>query len=77
MSRNNDYATGNLLNYLHHQRYKLTGIDLPRYANTRIPQQINFTGKLEDDDGTTNFFVSKKQQETSHNFSLDSLIVSE
>ena len=47
MSTNNDYATGNLLNYLYNQRYKLTGIDLPRYANTRIPQQINFTGKLD------------------------------
>ena len=77
MSTNNDYATGNLLNYLYNQRYKLTGIDLPRYANTRSPQQINFTGKLDDGDGTTKFFVSKKQQETSHNFSLDSLIVSE
>ena len=51
MSRNNDYSTGNLLDYLYHQKYhKLTGIDLSRQTNTSIPQQINFTGKLEDGD---------------------------
>ena len=93
MSRNNDYTTGNLLDYLYHQNryitgnllhnlyhqnyYKLTGIDLSRQTNTSIPQQINFTGKLEEDDGATMFFVSKKQQKTILNFSLDSLIVTE
>ena len=34
MSRNNDNTTGNLLDYLYHQKYyKLIGIDLPRQAN--------------------------------------------
>ena len=57
MSRNDDYTTGNLLDYLYHQSYyKLTGIDLSRQANTNIPEQINFTGKLEEDDGATMFF---------------------
>ena len=46
MLRNNDYTTGNLLDYLFHQKYyKLIGIDLLRQTNTSIPQQINFTGK--------------------------------
>ena len=27
MSRNDDYTTGNLLDYLYHQKHKLTGID--------------------------------------------------
>ena len=76
MSRNDDYATENLLDYLHHQKYhKLIGIDLSRKANTSIPQQINFTEKLEEDDGTTMFFIAKKQQKTIPNFSLNSLIV--
>ena len=29
--------------------------------NTSIPQQINFVGKLEEDDGATMFFVVEKQ----------------
>ena len=47
MSRNDDYATGNLLDYLYHQKYyKLIAIDLSRQTNTSLLQQINFTGKL-------------------------------
>ena len=46
MSRNNDYATGNLSDYSCHQNYyKIIGIDLSRKINTTIPQQINSTGK--------------------------------
>ena len=38
MSRNNDYTTGNLLDYLYHQKcYKLLGRDLSRQINTSIP----------------------------------------
>ena len=78
MSRNDDYATGNLLDYLYHQKYyKLIGIDLLRQTNTSIPQQINFTGKIEEDDGVTMFFISEKQQKKILNFSVDSLIVTE
>ena len=42
-----------------------------------IPQQIHFTGKLEEDGCATMFFVSEKQEKTILNFSLDSLIVTE
>ena len=46
MSRNNDYTTGNSLNFSHHQNYcKLIGTDLSRETNTNIPQAINFTEK--------------------------------
>ena len=39
ISRNNDYTTGNLLNFSYHQNYyKLIGIDLSRQTNTSIPQ---------------------------------------
>ena len=61
MSRNNDYTTGNLLDYLYHQNYyKLVGVDLTRQTNKSIPQQINFVGKLEGDDDATLFFIAKK-----------------
>ena len=62
MSKNNDYTMGNLLDYLYHQNYyKLIGIDLSRQTNTNIPQQINFTGKLEEDDGAV-IFIAQKQE---------------
>ena len=78
MTRNNDYTTGNLLDYLNHLKYyKLIGIDLSRQTNTSIPQQINFTRKLEEDDGSTMFFITEKQQKTILNFCLDSLIATE
>ena len=32
-----------------------------RQTNTAISQQINFTGKLEEGDGATKFFITKKQ----------------
>ena len=61
MSRKNDHITGNLLDYLYHQKYcKLIDIDLSRQINTSIPQQINFTGKLEKDDGATKIFIAEK-----------------
>ena len=78
MSRNNDYTTRNLLDYLYHQSYyKLIGVDLSRQANISIPQQINFTVKLEEDDGAAMFFSSEKQQKTILNFYLDALIAIE
>ena len=76
MSRNDAYTTGDLLDYLYHQNfYKLISIDLSKQTNTNIPQQINFTGKLEENDGATKFFIAVKQQKTILNCSLDSFIV--
>ena len=63
---------------MHHEKlYKLSGIDLLRQANSSIPQQINFAGKLEGEDGATIFFVSEKQQKAILNLPLDSLIATE
>ena len=63
MSRNDEYTTRNLLDYLYHQNYyKLIGIDLSRQTNASIPQQINFVGKLEEDDGTTMFLLLKSSK---------------
>ena len=76
MSRNDDHSARHLLNFSYHQNYyKLIGIDLSRQTN--IPQQINFTGQLEEDDGATIFFIAKKQQKTVPIFSVNSLIVTE
>ena len=62
MSRNDDYTTGNLLDFLYHQNYyKPIGIDLSRQTNTSILQQINYTGKLEDD-GATMFLLPKSSK---------------
>ena len=41
------------------------------------PQQIDFTGKLEEDNSETIFFITEKQQKTILNFSFDSLNVTE
>ena len=52
VSKNDDYTTRNILDYLYHQNYyELIGIDLSRKANASIPQQINFVGKLEENHG--------------------------
>ena len=78
MSRNDNYTTGNLLDFSFHQNYyKLIGTDLSTQRNKNIPRQIDFTRKLEKDDGATLFFIAEKQQKEILNFSLNSLIVTE
>ena len=76
MSRNRLYIKlGNLLDYLHHQKYyKLIGIDLPTQTETSTTQQINFVWKLEQDYGATMFFIPDKQQNTILKFSLNPFI---
>ena len=65
MSINNDYATGNLLVYLHHQNYyKLIVTDLSIQTNASIPQQINFTGKLKEDECFSSLKSSRKLFQT-------------
>ena len=57
MSRNNEFITGSLLDYLNLQIYcKLIDVDLSRQMSTSIPQQINFIGKLKEDNGATMIF---------------------
>ena len=56
MSRNDNYSTGNLLDFSYHQNYhKLIVLDLTRQTDTSIPQKINFIGKLGEDDGAKMF----------------------
>ena len=42
-----------------------------------ILQQINFTGKREEDDGSKTLFFAERQQKTILNFSLNSIILTE
>ena len=71
MSNNNDYTTGNLLDFVYFkQNYRLIAIDLSKQTKLKDPQQINFIGKLENQDhGATMFFIIEKSEETSFNFS--------
>ena len=68
MSNNNDYTTGNLLNFAYFKKtYKLITIDLSKQTKLKDPQQINFIGKLEEDYGATMFFVIKTTFKCSQN----------
>ena len=72
MSRNNDYTTGNLLEYEYFsEQYKLVAIDLRRQTeleNPDLKEQINFIGRL-DEDNATMFFIIEKSEETTFDFS--------
>ena len=67
INKNNDYTTGNLLDYEYFSKlYKLIAIDLSKQIELENPdlrQQINFIGKLEDDKATM-FFIIEKSEET-------------
>ena len=61
-SRNNDYTTGNLLDFAYFKEH---------YKQTKLkdPQQISFIGKLENQaQGATMLFISQKSEETTFEF---------
>ena len=70
MSNNNDYTTGNLLDFAYFkENYKLIAIDLSKQTKLKDPQQISFIGKLLNTGGATMFFITEKSEETTLNFS--------
>ena len=76
MSNNNDYTTGNLLDFAYFKKhYKLIAIDLNKQTKLKDPQQINFTGKLLKNTGATVLFIIKKSKETTFNFSQNSVTI--
>ena len=77
MSNNNDYATGNLLDFAYFKaNYKLIAVDLSKQTKLKDPQQISFIGKLENQDhGATMFFIIEKSEETTFNFLQNSVII--
>ena len=76
MSRNNDYTTGNLLDFVYFkENYRLIAIDLCKQTKLKDPQQINFNGKLENQDGgATMFFIIEKSEETTFAFLQNSIL---
>ena len=72
ISKNNDYTTGNLLDYEYFSKhYKLIAIDLSKQIELENPdlrQQIHFIDKLEDDKAAM-FFIIEKSEETTFKFS--------
>ena len=70
MSNNNEYTTGNLLDFTYLKKnYELIAIDLSKQTKLKDPQQINVIGKLSRNTGATMFFISEKSEETTFNFS--------
>ena len=72
ISRNNEYTTGNLLDYDYLKRnYKLIAIDLRKQQvlqeNEDLIQQINFIGKLEE--AASVFIIIEKKENTILEFS--------
>ena len=64
MSNNNDYTTGNLLDYAYFKKhFKLIAIDLSKQTKLKDRQQINFIGKLFKNAGATMFFIIEKSEE--------------
>ena len=59
MSNNNDYTTGNSLDFAYfNENYKLIAIDLSKQTKLKDPRQINFTGKVENQaHGAIMFFI--------------------
>ena len=73
MNRNNDYATGNLLDYFK-ENYRLIAIDLSKQTKLKDPQQTNFIGKLEgQNNGATMLFIIEKSEETTFEFLQNSV----
>ena len=69
MSRNDDFTTGNLLDFSYHQNYhKRIDIDLPGQTDISITQQIRFIGIVEEDNGVTMFFIAEKRQKLFQTF---------
>ena len=50
-------------------KFWLITTDLSKQTKLKDPQQINFIGKLEKDDGATMFFIIGNSEETTFNFS--------
>ena len=79
MGRNNNYMTGNLLDYEYFSKhYKLIVLDLRKQIeleNLDLKQKINFIGRLKRDEGVTMFFMIKKSEEKTFDFSQNAITV--
>ena len=79
MSKNNNYITGNLLDYENFSNhYKLIATDVSKQADLGAAdtmQQTNFIGRLERNEGAAMFFIIEKTEETTFNFSQNAVSI--
>ena len=77
MSNNTDCTTGNLLDFGYYkENYKSIAINLSKQTKIKDPQQINFIGKIEEqNNGATMFFIIEKSEETTFEFLQNSVNV--
>ena len=77
MSNNNDYTTGNLLDFAYFKKknYRLIATDLSKQTKLKDPQLISFIGKLLNTRGATMFFIIEKSEETTFKFSQNSVTI--
>ena len=76
MSNNNDYTTGNLLDFAYFKKhYKLIVIDLSKQTKLKDPQQINFIGKLLKNTGAAMLFIIEESEKTPFNLSQNSATI--
>ena len=72
MKKSNDYTTVNLLDYEYFSKhYKLIAIDLSKQIeleNPDLKRKINFTGRLERNEGPKMFFIIENSEETTFEF---------
>ena len=75
MYNKNDNTTSNLLDFAYYkENCRLIAIDLSKQTKLKDPQQINFIGKIEDENnGVTIFFIIEKSEETTLEFSQNSV----
>ena len=78
MTKNNNCTTGTLLDYEYFKdHYQLIAINLSKQVeleNFDLKQQINFIGRLEENNATM-FFIIEKKEETIFDFSQNSVVV--
>ena len=73
MSNNNNYnnyTTGNLLDFAYFKESKQS-----KQTKLKDPQRINFIGKLLANTGATMFFIIETSEETTFNFSQNSVTI--
>ena len=75
MSNNVDYTTGNLLDFAYFkENCRLIATDLSKQTKINDLQQINFIGKIENENnGETIFFIIQRTEKTSFEFSQNSV----
>ena len=79
MGRNNDYTTGNLMDYDYFSKhYKLIAIDLTKQielGNPDLRRKIGFIGGFKRNEGAIMFFIIEKSEKTTFKFSQNAAIV--